>query len=49
MIRDSTRPNIKKLIGELKIGKKIIADMKTFQTIIENEILKIDIRIFISI
>jgi hypothetical protein len=49
VIGDSTRPNIEKLTGGLKIGKKIITDMKAFQAIIESEILKTDIRIFILI
>jgi hypothetical protein len=49
MIKNLTRPNIEKLTGGLKVGKKIITDVKTSQAIIENEILKIDIRIFISV
>jgi hypothetical protein len=49
VIRNSTRPNIEKLIGGFKMGKKIMAGVKTFQTMIENEILKINIRVFILI
>jgi hypothetical protein len=30
VIGDSTRPNIEKLTGGLKVDKKIMADMKTF-------------------
>jgi hypothetical protein len=49
VIRDSTRSNIEKLIGGLKMGKKIMASVKAFQAIIESEILKIDVRVFISV
>jgi hypothetical protein len=31
------------------MGKKFIANMKAFQAIIESEILKIDVRVFISV
>jgi hypothetical protein len=49
MIKDPTRPNIEKLTGGLKISKKIMAGVKTSQTMIKNEILKTDIRVFISV
>jgi hypothetical protein len=49
IIKDSTRPNIEKLTDGFKIDKKIMADMKISQAMIESEILKIDIRIFILI
>jgi hypothetical protein len=49
IIRNLTRSNIEKLTNGFKVGKKNITDVKIFQTIIESEILKIDIRIFISV
>jgi hypothetical protein len=49
MIRGSTRPNIEKLIGGFKMDKKIMTNMKAFQAIIKNEILKINIYIFILV
>jgi hypothetical protein len=49
MIGNPTRPNIEKLTGELKVGKKIITNIKASQAMIENEILKTDIRVFISV
>jgi hypothetical protein len=49
VIKDPTRLNIEKLTDGLKVGKKFMTNMKASQIIIKNEILKIDIRIFISI